>query len=853
MHVESESVYAAASAARHENNISCLHNNLLYSRSRCPVLHDLTGDRKVCSFLVGHTDQVNGLCFVNDPDSTTKLKYIISSSHDKTAIIWQVDFSQRHSLDYKVLFRLKSPVNEVFTARACLRRSDDTFLSITTNLAGQIFLWCNDELVQTLEAKYYAFQAHIFTFMHKSVQLDFLFLAGSDNKIHVFQILPNELTSLFDLSGHSDWIKCIDTSKPAEFDREFLLASASQDAYIRVWHMKIIHGNLEPTQVRTTSSDELLVGAHHSNLRLTATLETVLIGHENIVHGLCWFKKATDSALQLISCSADKNLIIWRSKLASKKSGIQSKEVDQLNAYDQRPASSDVWKEITRLGETGETNLPFLGVCLSEDEKTIFAHSLHGAIHSWNLSSGPTSAWEPGVTITGHFEPVTDLSWEMSNGSYLLSTSLDKTCRLHTVATDNRWHEVGRPQVHGHEINCITSLGINRFASGSEEKTIRAFEATRFFMKSLMNQRIIKPFDTPEKYEEYAGLLESLPLHAQLPALGLSNRASESPYDLEEPVSEKGNAQSTNWYSVSNLVKELAQIDQLETLPTEDILLQSTLWWENGKLYGHANEIYALASNPSGTCMASASKANRPDLAKILFWDCSKFRKLGEIEYHSLTITRLRFSCDSRYLLSVSRDRTWSLSKQTGLVRNPYKLLIGTNKTNAVHERIIWDCTWTWDSKYFITVSRDKKAIVWSVSELDKPDDEGDQGQGQMEDLIRRSMKTVKTFNSSIQAIDSPNYQLPNLSEYPRTYLVAFGFENGCLEMYSFEAASLGWTNIMTMENLHQGLPIRRLTFRPDKRMMLSDDQEQLLLASAGDDCVVRLTNIKLLSGVEQT
>ena len=39
--------------------------------------------------------------------------------------------------------------------------------------------------------------------------------------------------------------------------------------------------------------------------------------------------------------------------------------------------------------------------------------------------------------------------------------------------------------------------------------------------------------------------------------------------------------------------------------PTEEQLLQNTLWPETQKLYGHGYEIFSLASDPQGKILAS--------------------------------------------------------------------------------------------------------------------------------------------------------------------------------------------------------------------------------------------------------
>lgn len=50
------------------------------------------------------------------------------------------------------------------------------------------------------------------------------------------------------------------------------------------------------------------------------------------------------------------------------------------------------------------------------------------------------------------------------------------------------WHEIARPQVHGHDINCVTVVrgkGNHRFVSGADEKVARVFEAPLSFLKTL--------------------------------------------------------------------------------------------------------------------------------------------------------------------------------------------------------------------------------------------------------------------------------------------------------------------------------------------------------------------------------
>lgn len=47
------------------------------------------------------------------------------------------------------------------------------------------------------------------------------------------------------------------------------------------------------------------------------------------------------------------------------------------------------------------------------------------------------------------------------------------------------WKEIARPQVHGYDMSCISSIGQLRFVSGADEKVLRAFEGTRNFVDNF--------------------------------------------------------------------------------------------------------------------------------------------------------------------------------------------------------------------------------------------------------------------------------------------------------------------------------------------------------------------------------
>jgi len=63
---------------------------------------------------------------------------------------------------------------------------------------------------------------------------------------------------------------------------------------------------------------------------------------------------------------------------------------------------------------------------------------------------------------------------------------------------------------------------------------------------------------------------------------------------------------------------------------------------------------------------ASVNKAAKPEHATIRLWNTKTWKEYPKpLTGHTLTITSLAFSSDDVYLVSVGRDRSWSLYKKT--------------------------------------------------------------------------------------------------------------------------------------------------------------------------------------------
>lgn len=57
------------------------------------------------------------------------------------------------------------------------------------------------------------------------------------------------------------------------------------------------------------------------------------------------------------------------------------------------------------------------------------------------------------------------------------------------------WHELARPQIHGYDLNAISTLSQWKFVSGADEKVIRVFQMSKA-TADLVNRLANYPSDT---------------------------------------------------------------------------------------------------------------------------------------------------------------------------------------------------------------------------------------------------------------------------------------------------------------------------------------------------------------------
>lgn len=134
----------------------------------------------------------------------------------------------------------------------------------------------------------------------------------------------------------------------------------------------------------------------------------------------------------------------------------------------------------------------------------------------------------------------------------------------------------------------------------------------------------------------------------------------------------------------------------------------------------------------------------------------------------------MAFSNDGRYLLSVSRDRSWSLFQidETSLSKEKIffisfsfvdlqaQLYKRISSNNAYHKRIIWTCNFSHDDQYFATGSRDQIVHLWRVNEKNA------------DEIEQPCEKNVLKLNDSVTAVTFASRLIDNDKFVPISLLL---------------------------------------------------------------------------------
>ncbi|KAG0000833.1 Elongator subunit elp2 [Entomortierella chlamydospora] len=667
--------------------------------------------RGVRATLQGHSARVNCVTFLNrGHELDQKNVAIVSGSADKTARIWKKTNGNDDETSWICSAVLEGHTGSVVTIGVVRARSihdNGKDLLATGSGDGTIKIWERKEIddtkdevtcIQTIQVgKKYAQSIAISYLPNTTVPI--MAVGSTDNRISIYVMQSNQFDKVLSLQGHDNWVRSLDFATftkegntvslrdPTDSvvsgnashhhtlqDGDLLLASGSQDKYIRIWRISAVDktesANAEEDSAKTESEGaltqdmlrsleemsksgaQLSTKAHLIDVvldsaetkRFSVIFEALLLGHDDWVYTINWqpptlLNGKYHQPMSLLSASTDKSMMIWKPDEAT-----------------------GVWINNTQVGEVGGNTIGFYGGQFGSDGRWILAYGYNGAFHIWkNEGNEIGDRWVPQVPASGHYASVQGLTWDPTQ-SYLVSVSLDQTARLFspwkhtdekTGAAVSTWHEIARPQIHGYDAQCITFSDKWTFVSGSDEKVLRVFDAPQTFVRSLAQLTGDQTILSEES---------SRPVGANLPALGLSNKAI-----FENDIAAMVEAQETEDYLshqayVSTGATPTSLIETLTHPPFEEHLLQHTLWPEVEKLFGHGYELMCVDASHDGKWIASACKAHTPDQAVVRLFDAKTWKQTPTpLVSHTLTVTKVLFSHGDKYLLSISRDRLWSL------------------------------------------------------------------------------------------------------------------------------------------------------------------------------------------------
>ncbi|KAJ9651936.1 Elongator subunit elp2 [Neophaeococcomyces mojaviensis] len=776
------------------------------------IWRPLAGHRHgVSQLLQGHDERVTAITKSQDAN----LIRLISGDAKGNLIIWSFDSSNN---SWTQTSKINAHAGAVNTVTVVCRSN----IVVSGGADATIKVWrtekTNIEVLVTINPKPRFIPLALAAGSFPNLQVDEGFMlaaAGTRNEIFVYSISglsqAAAATLACSLTGHEGWVRSLAMRKSGS--DEYTLASTSHDKYVRLWRFSEGDTSLQTnsmTENEVASFEQTLTAKVRSvsvgDRKYFVTFEALLLGHEDWVYSADW----QDTGEQkLLTTSADGTLTIW--------------EPDP---------SSGIWVGETRLGEisgqkgattaTGSSGGFWAGKWVSDGKTTaVISLGRTGSWRIWELDPN-TNFWELRPGVGGHVNSVNGLSWS-PKGEYLLSTSSDQTTRLHAEWRRNgkrTWHEFSRCQIHGYDCNVVSSINSSQFASGADEKLLRVFDEPKELVDTLQQLCEITP---PEN--------QNLPETAAVPVLGLSNKAMGEPDDIIEAGPRRGDDE----YAAASALAGLS-IRGIKEPPTEDLLSRHTLWPEREKLYGHGYEISECAY--SDGILATACKASSIDHATIRLYDAeSNWREIKPpLTAHSLTVTRLSWS-RNRFLLSVGRDRQWTVFRQPAGKTKQLELYQAMPKA---HTRMILDAAWSPSDglPFFATAGRDKTVKLWVLQDLNSQQLANAKEQSTIEPQFE--LFTTLTRPSAVTAIsitcDADEHHA----------VLAVGEDDGTLSVHVLSTSDLKLQTSIELEKAScLRRTVNRLAWRPHWPKYMKD-AKGVPLAVAGADGSVRILRIDI-------
>ena len=328
-------------------------------------------------------------------------------------------------------------------------------------------------------------------------------------------VLSARLQGLRDCCRSLDW-------RPTVEGGGLMLVSACQDRLARIWLVTRDSSDSGGGGAQRAGGDALarLVKEAEERMRQAdhlgrverfalrdgskweAKLDALLVGHEvrsplmfvcvdscRLSAAICRIHSAPQTGLTSLHLQGWVQSCRWAPPAADREPAVLTTSLDRSMCLWMQDASTGVWTAEARFGSSiAEVAYCLYGGVWGPAGAFVLACGYNGALHMWRRQPQPEAdadaeaaagaqsppslcdaAWGAAATVGGHSAAVTDAAWS-ADGRYLLSVAKDQTTRLWSRwSLDGGWHEVARPQIHGHDIACAAYLGgarAHRFVSG---------------------------------------------------------------------------------------------------------------------------------------------------------------------------------------------------------------------------------------------------------------------------------------------------------------------------------------------------------------------------------------------------
>lgn len=244
---------------------------------------------------IGHTSRVNTVKWIKNKEQ------FISGSDDNTCIFWNIENDQK-----PIVKVLKGHTGGISVIEGIYVH--DSLIIATASTDSTVKFWHQD----SESGDFVCFQTNSlgngFCFAIKMcyiAKMDCLLiaLATDDYNVHLYGTTISsdgrKCVKVETLAGHEDWVRCLDFV--VLDDHDVLLASSSQDTFIRLWRIsqrddiscvKPVNQLQSDEEIRVEERIFTVQSENGKKCHFAVGLESVLLGHDGWVYGVHWNRKS---------------------------------------------------------------------------------------------------------------------------------------------------------------------------------------------------------------------------------------------------------------------------------------------------------------------------------------------------------------------------------------------------------------------------------------------------------------------------------------------------------------------------------------------------------------------------------